>query len=150
MNRYELAIATADWLEQNPRQYDFYVGRVPPESEPGAKRCLIGQMGFMSRMFDMNVRQVAPHLLQMDDLAFYNKMSREVASMNWMESGKLAAIALRGIARKQLTTPATRIESGVDLNWFRQYQNKIHRHNFVRNAYYLVRGHVAAELAHRG
>lgn len=125
MNRYELALATAAWLEQSPKEYQFANGYVPNEhsARQGAGRCLLGEMGILSGQTRVPVSRVAIDQLGMPELHFYDRMSfhsngRRTFEWNesldrWMVSASIAAVALRKLADKELRLPKpeyTRVE----------------------------------------
>jgi hypothetical protein len=107
VNRYELAIATADFLEQNPEKYDFLRGTVPKENHVG---CILGHMGRLAGMPAYTlVSDVAPHLLGMSEGRFYNSLwsaqgvkciptPDQADTDTWIKSAKVAVEVLRKVA----------------------------------------------------
>lgn len=111
MTRYELAIAAADWLEQNPRMYAFNEGHVPPTDK--YERCILGEIGVLTGMYGAPVNQVALKQLGMGEQEFYDMMALEHNGIEfdwrrlgtWVSSAATAAQVLRRVADKHLRLP---------------------------------------------
>lgn len=97
MTRYELAIATADFLEAHPESYRF-TNVITPTS-PKQRGCVLGHMGRIHGGFGKEcVHGTSRSLTGMYEHDFYAAMSRE--KLEWARSAKMAADALRAVALK--------------------------------------------------
>lgn len=110
MNRYEVSIATADFLESNPGRYRFMAGWVPKPTEPYG--CILGHMGRIAGVqAGAPVWDVSQEILGMHELDFYRKMdvawleNARLYVNTWRRSGEVAGQVLRVLADKELRLP---------------------------------------------
>jgi hypothetical protein len=118
VTRYEIAIATADYLEQHPEKYDFFRGIVPKENRVG---CVLGHMGRLAGVpAHTHVKEVARNVLGMHEYQFYNSLWRAQGvkcpqipehcdASTWIRSAKAAAECLRKVADKEFKGNSTAV-----------------------------------------
>lgn len=121
MNRYEMAIAGADYLEKNPHLYMFTNGWLSPF--PKDPVCVLGAIGRVAGMRDVPVYVVAQQLLGMEETEFYSAMSNvqhghsfnwDKKTDRWMASATVAAEILRRLADRSLRLPKPAQPAYVD------------------------------------
>lgn len=99
MNRREVMLSTADFLQANPERYDFCQVVVPGSSGYHTKGCVLGWMAAISgceRAYSVTL--MAEDLTGVDESSFFARL--DTLSLIWRQNPGAAARALRAYVEK--------------------------------------------------
>lgn len=101
MNRYEILMRAADFIEKEPQRWDFHASK-SPEHNYETPACALGWIGYAAGLYDVFNHEIASKVLGSSDVAlFYDRLSDIDVGLptwpqkSWHDDALVAAQCLR-------------------------------------------------------